>query len=101
MSLQNVLKRQYTALIRHWPADPLRPNLNFSETLSYRVEQYFGTHADMDASLPTQNTGAPSGAAEDATARQVYRFDAPKIQNEINVLGNLLENRFQKLVGFL
>jgi cytochrome b pre-mRNA-processing protein 6 len=95
MSLQPVLRRQYAAIIARWPVDPLRPNLSFAETLSARMQQYFGTHADADSSLPTQNTGSP---APD-TGRQALKFDAAHIQNEINILGNLLEDRFKSTVS--
>ncbi|KAA8910893.1 hypothetical protein FN846DRAFT_904663 [Sphaerosporella brunnea] len=94
MSLRNTLYRQYMAIIAHWPVDPLRPNLSFAETLQRRVHRYFGEPAGADSSIPTQNMGSAAAAAPDAR-KQALKFDAARIQNEMNILGNLLENRFK------
>jgi hypothetical protein len=95
MSVRNTLYRQYMTIVAHWPVDPLRPNISFAETLHRRVQKYFGNHADADSSLPTQNTGAVPPDA----GKQALKFDAKHIQNEINILGNLLEDRFKKTVS--
>jgi len=98
MSLQPFLYKQYTAIIARWPVDPLRPTLNFSEVLRARVTHYFGTHADADSTLPSQNTSAPA-AKNPATRPQVEKFDADRVKGEINVLAALLEDRFMHKVS--
>ncbi|KAF8536134.1 hypothetical protein BDD12DRAFT_852447 [Trichophaea hybrida] len=95
MSISNILHRQYVALIHHWPIDPLRPTISFRETLSARVNQYFGTHVEADATIPSQNTPAITPASS-AEGKPVVKFDANTVQKEIDILGNLLEDRFKK-----
>ncbi|CCX09296.1 hypothetical protein FPQ18DRAFT_336129 [Pyronema domesticum] len=101
MTIPAALHRQYINLVNHWPIDPLRPTVSFQNMLADRVERYFGTHAQADETIPTQNTPlraetiAKEGAHE-AVAKPVVKFDQALIEKEINVLGNLLEDRFKK-----
>lgn len=112
MPLVNRLRSQYKLIIDSWPIDPLRPTISFRETLAQRADAYFGSQAEPDAAIPAQNTStpspsppAPSGVVAAGTAgaegegKQVFKFDAALIQKEINILGNLLEDRFKTAVG--
>ncbi|KAI5854653.1 hypothetical protein BZA05DRAFT_392161 [Tricharina praecox] len=94
MSLQPLLYKQYCAIIARWPIDPLRPSLNFSTALRARVTHYFGTHADPDSTLPSQNTNAVT--APSTPHPQAEKFDAVTVKREINALAGLLEDRFMK-----
>jgi len=63
------------------------------------VNQYFGTHVEADATIPSQNTPAITPASS-AEGKPVVKFDANLMQKEINILGNLLEDRFKNTVSF-
>lgn len=57
---------------------------------------YFGSHAEAGSGLPTQNLDSAAATAQVGSNRQVLKFDAVRVEREINVLGGLLEDRFKK-----
>jgi hypothetical protein len=62
------------------------------------MNAYFGSHVEADSEPPTRNTGS---VAQVGSSRQVLKFDAARVEREIDVLGGLLEDRFKKRVCFL
>lgn len=94
---QSLLQRQYLALISRWPADPLRPNISFADTLSYRVSSYFGQTSPADTSIPTQNQ--PSINEKAGQTLPMRKFDERKVEREMNAVAALLEDRFKNQVS--
>ena len=112
MPLANRLCSQYKLIIDSWPIDPLRPTISFRETLAQRADSYFGSLVETDAAIPARKTAAshpppaPAGgvvaaAAVESGRKQSFELDAASIQKEINILGNLLEDRFKNAVSSL
>lgn len=109
MALANRLCSQYKLIIDSWPIDPLRPTISFRETLAQRAGTYFGSLVETDAAIPARKPAshpppapaAAAAAAVESGGKQASEFDAAPIQKEINILGNLLEDRFKNAVSSL
>ncbi|TGZ83941.1 hypothetical protein EX30DRAFT_338526 [Ascodesmis nigricans] len=102
MSIKNLLHRQYTALLSRWPVDPLRPKVNFRDTLQHRINLYFdvpSTPSSSSASLlfSGSKSGALDGTTSETGAKAITRRDEEGIKVEMNCLASLLEDRYKSL----
>ncbi|CUS11405.1 unnamed protein product [Tuber aestivum] len=91
MALRSALQKQYMTLLSHWPADPLRPNLSFPDTLRRRVEQELGTPHPPESSpqTPTNTDAKEVGVGS--------KFDEGYEKRQLNALSSLLEDRYKKM----
>lgn len=92
--------KQYTRLLRLWPADALRPNLPFTRAIEARALPY-GVQPLNDpkdsARTPGNTTPVPSPASVPATGASTH--PNPSLAQEsahITALFSLLEDRYAK-----
>ncbi|KAF1923561.1 uncharacterized protein M421DRAFT_104313 [Didymella exigua CBS 183.55] len=90
--------KQYTRLLRVWPADALRPNLPFTRAIEARALPY-GVAPLNDprdsARTPGKTSAAPSPADVPATTAQTHANASPAQETaQLTALFSLLENRY-------
>lgn len=90
--------KQYTRLLRLWPADALRPNLRFTRAIEARALPY-GVEPlntpEESARTPGNTTPVPSAADVPATTASTHANPSPAQESaHITALFSLLENRY-------
>jgi cytochrome b pre-mRNA-processing protein 6 len=92
--------KQYTRLLRLWPADALRPNLPFTRAIEARALPYGVkplNNPEESARTPGKTTPVPSPADVKATTASTHPNPTPQEENaQITALFSLLENRYAK-----